>query len=208
MSDTESVAALRGQADVPELVIDLRDSAREKVTIRVDGLDRLEVVPDVGLAEAVPDRVLPGTVLLVGSSGGHLAQLLSVAPLWDAQRRSYVTFDTQDAVSLLGDESVTWAHHPTTRNVRNLVRNSVLAVRELRRRRPDVVVSTGAAVAFPFFLAARVMRIPTVYVEVYDRIDSPTLTGRLCRPLATLFCVQWSEQTVFYKGSQLVGSLM
>jgi hypothetical protein len=47
-----------------------------------------------------------------------------------------------------------------------------------------------------------------VYVEVYDRIDSPTLTGRLCRPLATLFCVQWSEQTVFYKGSQLVGSLM
>ena len=208
MSDTESVAALRGQADVPELVIDLRDSAREKVTIRVDGLDRLEVVPDVGLAEVVPDRVLPGTVLLVGSSGGHLAQLLSVAPLWDAQRRSYVTFDTQDAVSLLGDESVTWAHHPTTRNVRNLVRNSVLAVRELRRRRPDVVVSTGAAVAFPFFLAARVMRIPTVYVEVYDRIDSPTLTGRLCRPLATLFCVQWSEQTVFYKGSQLVGSLM
>ena len=182
MSDTESVAALRGQADVPELVIDLRDSAREKVTIRVDGLDRLEVVPDVGLAEVVPDRVLPGTVLLVGSSGGHLAQLLSVAPLWDAQRRSYVTFDTQDAVSLLGDESVTWAHHPTTRNVRNLVRNSVLAVRELRRRRPDVVVSTGAAVAFPFFLAARVMRIPTVYVEVYDRIDSPTLTGRLCRP--------------------------
>ena len=208
MSDTESVAALRGQADVPELVIDLRDSAREKVTIRVDGLDRLEVVPDVGLAEVVPDRVLPGTVLLVGSSGGHLAQLLSVAPLWDAQRRSYVTFDTQDAVSLLGDESVTWAHHPTTRNLRNLVRNSALAVRELRRRRPDVVVSTGAAVAFPFFLAARVMRIPTVYVEVYDRIDSPTLTGRLCRPLATLFCVQWSEQTVFYKGSQLVGSLM
>jgi UDP-N-acetylglucosamine:LPS N-acetylglucosamine transferase len=84
----------------------------------------------------------------------------------------------------------------------------VLAVRELRRRRPDVVVSTGAAVAFPFFLAARMMGIPTVYVEVYDRVDSPTLTGRLCRPLSTLFCVQWSEQTVFYKGSQLVGSLM
>jgi hypothetical protein len=221
MSDTESVSALRGQADGPELVIDLRDSARETVTIRVDGADRLEVVPDVsvdvpvvvddrpaGRPEVLPDRVLPGTVLLVGSSGGHLAQLLSVAPLWDAERRSYVTFDTQDAVSLLGDEQVTWAHHPTTRNVRNLVRNSVLAVRELRRRRPDVVVSTGAAVAFPFFLAARAMRIPTVYVEVYDRIDSPTLTGRLCRPLATLFCVQWSEQTVFYKGSQLVGSLM
>jgi len=70
------------------------------------------------------------------------------------------------------------------------------------------VVSTGAAVAFPFFLAARAMGIPTVYVEVFDRIDTPTLTGRLCRPLSTLFCVQWPEQTEFYKGSELVGSLM
>jgi UDP-N-acetylglucosamine:LPS N-acetylglucosamine transferase len=203
MSDTEAVIALREQVDGPELVIDLTDAARGAAAADAVQVDRLEVVHDDRSV-----RVLPGTVLLVGSSGGHLAQLQAVAPLWDADRRAYVTFDTADAVSLLDGEQVVWAHHPTTRNVRNLVRNSVLAVRELRRRRPDVVVSTGAAVAFPFFLAARAMGIPTVYVEVYDRIDSPTLTGRLCRPLSTLFCVQWSEQTVFYKGSQLVGSLM
>jgi Oligosaccharide biosynthesis protein Alg14 like len=178
--------------------------------------DRLEVVPDS--LEVVPDslevigqqppRTLPGTVMLVGSSGGHLAQLLSIAPLWAQESRSYVTFDTVDAISLLDGEQVTWAHHPTTRNVRNLARNSVLAVRELRRRRPDVVVSTGAAVAFPFFLAARLMRIPTIYLEVYDRIDGPTLTGRLCRPVASLFCVQWPEQLDYYRGSELVGSVM
>jgi nitroreductase len=220
MSDTGPTAASRlVETAEPELVIDLRQPGHPAVSLRVvegDLLDaveaRPELVEELPVADEVhaglPARVLPGTVLLVGSSGGHLAQLLSVAPLWDADRRSYVTFDTLDAQSLLEDEQVTWAHHPTTRNVRNLLRNSVLAVRELRRRRPDVVVSTGAAVAFPFFLAARMMGIPTVYVEVYDRVDSPTLTGRLCRPLSTLFCVQWSEQTVFYKGSQLVGSLM
>ena len=54
----------------------------------------------------------------------------------------------------------------------------------LRRRR----------VAFPFFIVARILRIPTVYLEVYDRIDSPTLTGRLCRPFSSLFVVQWEEQ--------------
>jgi hypothetical protein len=180
------------------------------------GVDRLEVVPD--RLEVIPDRLevvgveaprlLAGSVMLVGSSGGHLAQLLSVAPLWAQESRSYVTFDTVDAVSLLADEQVAWAHHPTTRNLRNLARNSVLAVRELRRRRPDVVVSTGAAVAFPFFLAARLMGIPTIYLEVYDRIDGPTLTGRLCRPFTSLFCVQWPEQLDYYRGSELVGSLM
>ena len=213
MSDTESgasaasVTGLREPAAEPELVIDLTDAGRARAGARSDvselSVDRLEVV-----TEPTGPRRLPGTAMLVGSSGGHLAQLQTVAPLWDADHRSYVTFDTADALSLLAGERVTWAHHPTTRNVRNLARNSLLAVRELRRTRPDVVVSTGAAVAFPFFLAARAMRIPTVYVEVYDRIDSPTLTGRLCRPLTSLFCVQWPEQTAFYKRSELVGSLM
>ncbi|HEX2575984.1 MAG TPA: PssD/Cps14F family polysaccharide biosynthesis glycosyltransferase [Aquihabitans sp.] len=147
-------------------------------------------------------------VLLVGSAGGHLAQLVRLAPWWQAHDRTWVTFDKPDARSLLADEDVVWAHHPTTRNVPNLVRNLVLAVREVRRRRPSVVVSTGAGVALPFFVIARVLGIPTVYVEVFDRIDSPTLTGRLCRPFTTRFCVQWPEQQVLYRGSVVIGPLL
>jgi UDP-N-acetylglucosamine:LPS N-acetylglucosamine transferase len=184
----------------PEIAVDRLEVVHED-HLAVIHEDRLEVIQE-------PPRLLAGSAILVGSSGGHLAQLLSIAPLWAKDKRSYVTFDTVDALSLLADEQVTWAHHPTTRNVRNLVRNTRLAFREVHRRRPDVVVSTGAAVAFPFFIAARLRGIPTVYVEVYDRIDSPTLTGRLCRPLSTLFCVQWPEQLEFYRGSKLVGSLM
>ena len=147
-------------------------------------------------------------VLLVGSSGGHLAQLLAISSLWPREQRHWVTFDTPDAVSQLVAEDVTWAYHPTTRNVRNLARNSRLAKQVLDRFRPDVVISTGAAVAFPFFLLARTRHIPTVYVEVYDRIDSRTLTGRLCRPVTDAFCVQWSEQQALYPGSILVGPLL
>lgn len=147
-------------------------------------------------------------VLLVGSSGGHLAQMIRLEPWWRDLDRTWVTFDTSDAVSLLADERVVWGHHPTTRNLPNLLRNLRLAVGELRRTRPDVVVSTGAAIAFPFFVFARLMRIPTVYVEVFDRIDSPTLTGRLCRPVSTRFCVQWPEQQELYKGSIVIGPLL
>lgn len=147
-------------------------------------------------------------VLFVGSSGGHLAQLVSLRPWWVAHRRHWVTFDTQDAVTQLAGETVTWAHHPTTRNIPNLLRNMLLARRVLLERRPDVVVSTGAGVALPFFVWAKVLGIPTVYVEVYDRIDSATLTGRLCRPFADRMCVQWPEQAVLYRGTTLVGRLL
>jgi UDP-N-acetylglucosamine:LPS N-acetylglucosamine transferase len=88
------------------------------------------------------------------------------------------------------------------------MRNTALAKRVLAEQRPDVIVSTGAAVAYPFFLMGRARKIPTVYVEVYDRIDSRTVTGRLCRPLSTLFCVQWEEQRRLYPGSVLVGPLL
>lgn len=147
-------------------------------------------------------------LLLVCSDGGHLAQLHHLEPWWSAHDRTWVCFRKPHATSLLAGERVEWAHHPTTRNARNALRNAALAWRLLRRERPDVVVSTGAGVAVPFFAVARLLGIPTVFVEVYDRVDSQTLTGRLCRPLASLFVVQWPEQQRLYRGSVVLGPLL
>jgi len=146
--------------------------------------------------------------MLVCSSGGHLMQMHALRPWWVEHRRLWVTFDKPDARSLLADEEVAWAHHPTTRNVKNAVANLRLAWRLLRRRRPDLIVSNGAGVAFPFFLVARLLGIQTVYVEVFDRIDSPTLTGRLCYPLSSLFLLQWPEQSRFYRRGLVIGRLI
>jgi len=146
-------------------------------------------------------------VMLVCSSGGHLIQLHQLKPWWSKHERKWVTFDLPDSRSLLEGEDVAWAHFPTTRNLRNTARNLVLAARMVPRFRPDVVVSDGAGVAFPFFIVARIMRVPTVYLEVYDRIDSPTLTGKLCRPFTSLFVVQWEEQRKFYPGARVIGGL-
>ncbi|MEZ5411295.1 MAG: hypothetical protein R2761_24915 [Acidimicrobiales bacterium] len=154
---------------------------------------------------SVPGRRLK--VLFVCSSGGHLSQLLQLRPWWEQHERRWVTFDLPDARSKLAGETLIPAHHPTTRSLRNLARNIPLARRVLREYRPDVVVSDGAGVAVPFFVLARADHIPTVYLEVYDRIDSRTLTGRLCRPFTTRFLVQWPEQQALYRGSELIGPL-
>jgi UDP-N-acetylglucosamine:LPS N-acetylglucosamine transferase len=147
-------------------------------------------------------------VLLVCSSGGHLAQLYRLRSWWEDHERAWVTFDTPDAVGLLRGERVQWAFHPTTRNVANLARNLRLAWRLLRQDRPDVVVSDGAGVAVPFFALAKLFGVATVYIEVYDRIDSRTLTGRLCYPMSDLFCVQWDEQRRLYPRSERIGALL
>jgi UDP-N-acetylglucosamine:LPS N-acetylglucosamine transferase len=119
-----------------------------------------------------------------------------------------VSFDKVDARSLLAGERVAWAHHPTQRNVPNALRNLRLAWRLLRAERPDLLVSSGAGVAFPFFVIATLLRIPTVYVEAYERVDAPSLTGRLCYPLSSLFILQWEEQRRFYPRGQVIGALL
>jgi UDP-N-acetylglucosamine:LPS N-acetylglucosamine transferase len=147
-------------------------------------------------------------VLLVTSPGGHLVQLKALEGWWQEHQRVWVTFDAADVRSALAGERIVAAHHPTTRNLLNLVRNTVLAFRLLRRDRPDLVVSAGAGVAVPFFWLAWLLGIRTVYLEVFDRIDSPTLTGRLCYPVATHFLVQWEEQRQFYPEGINVGTLL
>lgn len=143
--------------------------------------------------------------LLVASAGGHLQQLVWLSPWWSGLDRSWVTFDTPDARGMLAGERIVFAHHPTNRNVRNLARNFVLARQVLRDERPDVIVSTGAGVAVPFFVVAKARGVRTVFLEPYDRVDGPSLTGRLVAPIADLIVLQRREQLAFHPSGVLVG---
>ncbi len=148
-------------------------------------------------------------ILLVCSSGGHLAQLMQLEPWWRPHPRAWVTFDTSDATDLLeAEDDVTWAFRPTTRNVPNLLRNSWQAVKVLRRFRPTLIVSTGAAVAFPYFVLGRLLGLRTIYIEVFDRIDTPSLTSRLVRPFTDCMFVQWPEQLALYDDAMEIGPLL
>lgn len=143
--------------------------------------------------------------LLVGTPGGHLSQLKLIAPCFDSFERRWVS--TEHASVDVGDEPIVYGYGPTTRSVRNLLRNMVVAWRQIRACEPDIIVSTGAGLAVPFFVVGRVLGVRTMFLEVYDRIDSRTLTGRLVRPFANEFLVQWPEQQEVYGGGTVVGTV-
>lgn len=146
-------------------------------------------------------------VCLVGSSGGHLMHLYMLKPFWQKQERFWVTFNKEDARSLLEGEQVYPCYFPTNRNVKNLVRNTFLAWKVLRKEKPDLILSSGAAVAVPFFYLGKLFGMKTIYIEVFDRIDRPTLTGRLVYPIADKFIVQWEEMTKIYPKAECLGSI-
>ena len=51
------------------------------------------------------------------------------------------------------------------------------------------------------------MGAKTVYIEVFDRIDKPTLTGKLVYPVTDKFIVQWEEMKKVYPKSINLGSI-
>jgi len=147
-------------------------------------------------------------ICLVGSSGGHLTQLWLLKEYWIKHDRFWVTFDKEDAISLLKDEKKYFCFSPTTRNITNLIRNTYLAIKLIKKEKPDLIISTGAAVAVPFFYIGKLFGAKLIYIEVYDRIDLPTLTGRLVYPITDKFILQWEEQKKFYAGGINIGGII
>ena len=129
-------------------------------------------------------------MILVCSSGGHLQQMLALQPVWGAYSHVWVTFDKSDARSLLADEDVVYAHGPTNRSVKNLLRNLALAWRVITELRPKAIVTTGAGVAVPFAWVGRLRGADVVYIESLARVRDVSLSCRLIAPLAARIYVQ------------------
>ena len=146
-------------------------------------------------------------VCLVGSSGGHLTHLYMLKPFWKNKERFWVTFDKEDARSLLQGELFYSAYYPSNRSLKALLINTHRAIKILRKEKPDLIISSGAAPAIPFFWVGKMMGMKTIYIEVFDRIDQPTISGKICYPVADRFIVQWEEMKKVYPKAVCLGSI-
>ena len=145
--------------------------------------------------------------MLVCSSGGHLLQLVALRDAWQGFDRAWVSFDKSDVRSLLAGERVIFAHGPTNRSVKNLVRNLLLALRLVRQLRPKVIMTTGAGVAVPFAWIGKLWGARVVYVESLTRIEGPSLSCRMIAPVAKRLYVQWPELAQALPRARYVGNV-
>lgn len=147
-------------------------------------------------------------VLIVCSSGGHLAQALALKPWWGDHDRLWVTGPTADARMKLKGEQAIACHWPTQRSLPKLLLNARLARRVLRDYRPDVVFSTGAAIAVPFMWQAHSVGARSIFLETVDSIAKPSLSGRLVYPIVDEYLTQWEQLGERLPRSKVVGLIL
>ena len=157
---------------------------------------------------SIRERETPVKICLVASAGGHLSQLLKIAQVVEGYEAFVVT--TSDAVrkNLTQFGQVHVVGECNRQHRLQVVKVFLRCWRILRRERPDVVLSTGAAPGCLCCFLGKLGGAKIVWVDSITNVGRLSLSGWLVRYIADLFIVQWAELAQKYRGAEYVGTVV
>jgi UDP-N-acetylglucosamine--N-acetylmuramyl-(pentapeptide) pyrophosphoryl-undecaprenol N-acetylglucosamine transferase len=125
------------------------------------------------------------TRLLIASTGGHLAELVELAPRLRPRDEDelWITFESAQSSSLLRQRRVEYVRPTPPRDWRSVLMNVSEARRILNREQPNSVVSDGAGIALSFLPIAQARGVSTHYIESAARTAGVSLTGHVLERL-------------------------
>lgn len=145
-------------------------------------------------------------ICLAASSGGHLTQLLRLIKACDGHQSFLVTNELAGLSGDIGKRKVYVITKANRLHPLRLVRMFAQCLNVFITEKPDVVMSTGAAVGCVMCLFGKVMGRHIVWVDSIANIDRLSLSGRIIRPIADVFLVQWPHLAQQYSRVKYLGS--
>lgn len=153
-------------------------------------------------------------ICFAASGGGHVRQILDLAPLWESHRDYFfVTEDTALGQSIARQHRTEFVEHVAlgqaklgapVRMVIAGIRNCLSSLAIVRRQRPDVVITTGAGSMFFTTLWARLLGARIILIDSFARFHSPSAFARIGGPLAHVRIAQaagsgekWTRARIF-----------
>lgn len=91
---------------------------------------------------------------------------------------------------------------------RRVIKVLIECTKAIFKEKPDVVISTGAAVGCMACFLAKLSGSKIVWIDSIANVDQISLSGRLVRHIADLFLVQWPELAQQYSHVEYVGSVI
>lgn len=145
-------------------------------------------------------------ICFVSSSGGHWEQLQKLKPLADKYEGFFVTEKTQFDAPLASYFMMQTDLKDKLMPFKMLV-NSVKALKIWIKEKPDLIITTGTMVAYPFYLLSVICKKKFIFIETFGRANMPTVAGKLMEKHSDMFIVQWETQKKHYKKAIYGGCL-
>lgn len=150
----------------------------------------------------------PLRLCLVASAGGHLSQLLKIASVWSGRTVCWITTTELVRASLGGNGQVYVVGECNRQHPLRVIAVFFRSLRILRKERPNLVISTGAAPGCIVALLGHLMGAKVIWLDSITNVHRLSLSGRLIRPFADLFLVQWPGLVRKYRGVEYVGAVI
>ncbi|MFZ2147122.1 MAG: PssD/Cps14F family polysaccharide biosynthesis glycosyltransferase [Sedimentisphaerales bacterium] len=145
-------------------------------------------------------------ICLTASAGGHLTELLKLADGWQEYEVFYVSTANMVAKKL---RQYGPTHVVGECNREHLLRVILVLMRcigVILRERPNVVISTGAAVGCIVCYLGKLLGAKVIWIDSIANVEWISLSGRMVRHIADLFLVQWPELAERYSNVEYVGA--
>lgn len=151
-------------------------------------------------------------ILVVCSAGGHLAQGMKLARDLDtaqlflateSRAKNFYDYSKFEKSFFFRDCTDGYSFN----FIRNFILNLPILCICLLRVRPDIVVSTGAAIGVPALFFSRLIGARTIFVESFAKVKTPTLSGRIAYQFVHEFYVQWPSLLTIYPKAEFKGPI-
>lgn len=133
-------------------------------------------------------------ICIVCSAGGHFDEAIKATEKLRYEKY-YVTYWSHITSEFAKNNEVYFVTHPRhcafITRIFLLLKNTIESFLILIRKKPDLIISTGADVAVATCLMGKLLRKKLVYIESGGYVFSKSISGRIVYPFADLFIVQW-----------------
>ena len=148
-------------------------------------------------------------VLFVASSGGHLEDISQLKRLAGEYDNALVTEENGFEVRNFGNRQyfVPQMNRKELLFLPKFIKLFFQARRIIKKENPDVVITTGALIAYPFCILEKMRHGKVVYIESFARVKEPSLSGKLLHKHADLFIVQWEDMLEYFPEAVLGGGI-
>lgn len=129
-------------------------------------------------------------ICIIASAGGHLTEAIKATFLIKEYPKFYVTFHMEHISASLSKEEYYLVEDPHI-SLKKYFINLYQVFKIYFRKRPKVIVTTGAGIAVPMCLIGKAFGSKVVFIESGARVMYPSRTAKVLYRIADLSIVQW-----------------
>lgn len=145
-------------------------------------------------------------ILAIANAGGHFIQLLRLTPAFEGHNISYMS-SKKNFNELVPDHKFYFIPDANRASKMKLVIGFFKVLKVVIKHRPDIIITTGAALGLMGILSGHLILARTIWIDSIANAEEISLSGKLAAKFANKCYTQWgdlADRKFMYQGNILL----